>query len=467
VTTKPPVEARPRLTLRTVIDPASGTSLLLVAWVLLALGDSSSEGTFSVPGLLVVLMGLVLVVLVVIQRLPLTVPDRRQLALPLAVCVLAAITHPARRLMYAGGRDELSIELLSGLAAGVAALSLLLPDRYQPRVWAALIALAAATGIVTVVVVSDPQIDVWFLLQQSSQGLLHGDDMYRQHWVHSTGLQAVYPYLPGTTLILAPFRWLLGDVRYGLLLAIGIGALITRRLAPQAPAALAALLLVMPHWAFLVDQSWTEPLLLAALAVAVLALRHDRPVVAMIALALALACKQHIVLLLPLFAVWPGFGWRRTLGSGGLAALVVLPWLIAGPRDFWHDAVHANLALGVMRRSLSLPSLFERWGFVVGFWFLMLVLVAAYLVALRWLPRTPCGLALGCALVMWALDIANKQSFFNHYTLPLGLLVVALAAADPGGAQGRAAGNSSRDIDSEILASRDTAMYGRPRITPS
>ena len=26
------------------------------------------------------------------------------------------------------------------------------------------------------------------------------------------------------------------------------------------------------------------------------------------------------------------------------------------------------------------------------------------------------------------LDLANKQSFFNHYTLPLGLLVVALAA---------------------------------------
>ena len=25
--------------------------------------------------------------------------------------------------------------------------------------------------------------------------------------------------------------------------------------------------------------------------------------------------------------------------------------------------------------------------------------------------------------------LANKQSFFNHYTLPLGLLVVALAAA--------------------------------------
>jgi hypothetical protein len=163
------------------------------------------------------------------------------------------------------------------------------------------------------------------------------------------------------------------------------------------------------------------------------------------------------VLLLPLFALWPGFGWRRALGSTALAALVVLPWLIAGPRDFWHDAVHANLALAVMPRALSLPGLFERWGFVVGFWFLLLMLATAYLVALRSLPRTPSGLALGCALLLWTLDVANKQSFFNHYTLPLGLLVIALAAAEQP-AQERDPGNSSSDIDSAIRASRDTAV---------
>ncbi len=95
--------------------------------------------------------------------------------------------------------------------------------------------------------------------------------------------------------------------------------------------------------------------------------------------------------------------------------------------------MHANLALGVERRALSLPSLFDRWGFVVGFWFLLVLLVAAYALAMRRLPRTPSGLALGSALVMWTLDIANKQSFFNHYTLPLGLLVIAIAAADRAG----------------------------------
>jgi hypothetical protein len=421
---------RPRAALDTLFGAVPGTGLLLLAWSLLAVGISAREGEFSVYGLIFVLIGFGVLVTVIARRMPLVLPDRRVLALPLVVCVVAAIAHPARRLMHASDAGVLATEVLAAVTAGLAALSLLAPDRQQRRIWAGLAGLAAATGIVTIVVASDPRIDVWFLLQQSSQGLLHGDDMYRQHWVHSTGLQAVYPYLPGTTLILAPFKWLLGDVRYGLLVAILLTSFAVRKLAPQAPAALAALLLVMPHWAFLVDQSWTEPLLVMALAGAILALRHERPTAAMIALAVALACKQHIVLLLPLFAVWPMFGWRRAVGSACLAGLVVLPWLIAGPRDLWHDAVHANLALGVERRALSLPSLFDRWGFVVGFWFLLLLLAAAYALAMRRLPRTPSGLALGSALVMWTLDIANKQSFFNHYTLPLGLLVIAIAAAD-------------------------------------
>jgi hypothetical protein len=79
---------------------------------------------------------------------------------------------------------------------------------------------------------------------------------------------------------------------------------------------------------------------------------------------------------------------------------------------------------------LNLPSLLVRHGVTVGFWLVLVVLAAAYALAFARLPRTPSGLALGAALVMWALDIANKQTYFNHYMLPLALLVIAIAAAD-------------------------------------
>jgi uncharacterized membrane protein len=168
-----------------------------------------------------------------------------------------------------------------------------------------------------------------------------------------------------------------------------------------------------------------------ALAVAVLAYRAERTGIAVVALAVALATKQPIILLLPLFAVWPRFGVRHAAASFGLAVLGVLPWVIAGPRAFWHDAVHAELALGVKTDSLGLPGFLLRHGDRTGFWLLAVALLLAYVVVLARVPRTPSGLALGCAVVTAAYDLANKQTFFNHWQLPLGLIVIALAVSEP------------------------------------
>jgi hypothetical protein len=60
----------------------------------------------------------------------------------------------------------------------------------------------------------------------------------------------------------------------------------------------------------------------------------------------------------------------------------------------------------------------------------LVMLAAAYALAFARLPRTPSGLGLGAALVMWTVDIANKQTYFNHYMLPLAMLVIAMAAAE-------------------------------------
>jgi hypothetical protein len=413
-----------------------GTAAVLIAWCLLAIGDSTKAGYYSTVGLACIVVGFVAVVVVVAARVPLVVPDRVLLVVPLAVCLAEAIADPSKNYLYITGRDLTTIHVLSIATAAVAALSLLANDRWRRAACLGVFTLAAATGIVTIVVINNPGIDVWDLLQQSSTGLLHGDDMYRQHWVHSTGLQNVYPYLPGSTLVLAPFRWLFGDVRFGLLSASLLAAWLLQRYGSKAaPPALAALIVVMPDWVYLINRSWTEPLLVAALVVAIIALRSGRTALAIVALAVALASKQHIVLLLPLFALWPSFGLRRTIKACALAVLIVLPWIIAGPRDIWHDAVHANLALGAETKALNLQGLLLRHGTTVGSWFVILLLLAAYALVLWRAPRTPSGLALGCALVMWTFDLANTQTFFNHYVLPLGLLVVAVATADAPGAE--------------------------------
>jgi hypothetical protein len=290
--------------------------------------------------------------------------------------------------------------------------------------------LAAATGALVIIVIRNPGIDVWDLLQQSSTGLLHGDDMYRQHWSGSTGLQAVYPYLPMTTVLLAPFRWVFLDVRFGLLSAILLTVWLLRRADRDAGPLLGGLLLATPGLILFVNRSWTEPLLLLLLGVAVLALRSGRTALAVVALAAALACKQHVWLLLPIFAMWPAFGLRRVATSAALALVAITPWLIAGPRDLWHDAVHANLALGSKPTALSVPSYLLHHDRHVGLGVAAGLVVAAYLLSWFRIRRTPAGLALSSALVLWAFDLGNRQTFFNHYQLPLGLLVVALAVVE-------------------------------------
>src|SRR5206468_3475758 len=75
-------------------------------------------------------------------------------------------------------------------------------------------------------------------------------------------------------------------------------------------------------------------------------------------------------------------------------------------------------------------SLFERHGSAVGFWLALVVLIATYAVAVARLPRTMSGLAVGCAMILWGFDLTNKQTYFNHYWLPLDLLVLALALSN-------------------------------------
>jgi hypothetical protein len=390
---------------------------------------SLNRGDWELSALVCLLLGFALLVATVWQRLPVHPPTKRDLWLPVSVSVVAAVAHPVADSMQASGGALVSVQVAAAAAAVSVAAGLWLWPRWRRTSPAVTVVLVLVTGGLVIGLVRHPDIDVWAILQQSSTGLVHGDDLYRQNWIDGYGLKSVYPYLPWTTVLLAPFRLLFGDVRIGLLGFFLIGAWQLRRMGPTVPVALACLVLVSPHWAYYVVRSWTEPELMVLLFAALLALARDRAGWAMLWLGLALACKQPVVLLLPAFAAWPSFGWRRAIGSALIALVAVVPWLIAGPRDFWHDAVSAELGLSPLLRALSVPSGLSHAGIHVGFALLAAMLVTTY--ALIWwrLPRSPAGLALGCALILFAYDLANTQSFFNHYQLPAELIVAALALA--------------------------------------
>jgi hypothetical protein len=212
--------------------------------------------------------------------------------------------------------------------------------------------------------------------------------------------------------------------------------------APSVAPALALLFGVLPGALYEVQQAWNETLLAGALVAAAVGLAARRPGWAVLGLAVALATKQHVVLLLPLWACWPAFGWRRAAAAAAGAAAVTLPWAMLDADRFRYGVLDFFLDLPARPDSLSVWHLLPGPLPAVT---LLALTAAAYALVLRRTPRTPGGLLIGSGLVLAAFGLANKQSFLNQWALAAQLLVtgLALVAASATGVNQLSTGDSA------------------------
>lgn len=319
-----------------------------------------------------------------------------------------------------------------------------------------------------------PKIDVWVTLQQASDALARGENFYDMTWTDSPGVQDAFTYLPWTTVLLAPGRWLGGDVRWALafwsvVLFAGIWAL-ARPVAGDAPssacatamraAAPVAALVVAPGTLTQVDQAWTEPLLAAGLVWWAVLVRRGHAWWAVVPLALACASKQHLALLLPLLLLWPAFGPRRAVATGALTGALIAPWFLASPSDFVHDTVTLLVGFHPIRFANTWYLYFlNEHGVTLPFWVTGLVVlgalgVAAWAVARR-RPEVD-ELLRWFAFVLLAANLVNKQAFYNQFWLSAALVAISLAVP----------GRAAAPADPAPLTSRQPGGRGRSA-TPS
>ncbi len=311
-------------------------------------------------------------------------------------------------------------------------------------------AAAAATAIVSS---PRPRIDVWVTLQQASDGLARGENFYAMSWTGSPGIQDAFTYLPWTAVLLAPGRWIAGDVRWALafwtlvgvvgvwLLArhTGLGADLEQGRDPDSgsrpwvwtAAAVTALLLLAPGTLTQLDQAWTEPLLLTGIVWWAVLVQRDKAWWAVIPLALACASKQHLALLLPVLLVWRPFGWQRTVTTGALTGVLLAPWFLASPSDFVHDTITLLLSFHPIKFANTLYLLaLNTFGVTLPF-YVTGVVVAGTLAAVVWTVRRrqpDLGSVLRwLAVVLLVANLVNKQAFYNQFWLVGALVVVSLA----------------------------------------
>jgi hypothetical protein len=295
----------------------------------------------------------------------------------------------------------------------------------------------ATTTAATIRLDPAPRIDVWYTLQGAADGLLRGENLYQQVWVGPPGRMAAFTYLPGTAVLLAPGRWLLGDVRWmlaAITLCTALGFALLGRRTPAGKIT-GALLLLLPGTLTQVEQAWTEPLLLGCLTGALLALVSGRDRLAVLGVALALASKQHVALLLPVLAAWPRFGPRRALAAVLVAGLAVLPWFVADPAAMWHDTVRLLVDFPPLRfADTAYIALLNEFEVQLPFWLTGAAVLATTATAAVVVHRRSPGPAVmlrWCALVLFVANLVNKQAFYNQYWLVAGLVLASWAVESP------------------------------------
>jgi hypothetical protein len=371
-------------------------------------------------------------------------------AAALTACGVLVATVPS--FSYLPGPRADAVRLTVALAGVLGALAVALPWRRGADAALALAATAyVSTAAASIRLDPAPRIDVWYILQGAADGLRHGENLYDMVLVGPPGRMAAFTYLPGTAVLLAPGRWLAGDVRWALVIvtlctAAGFVAFTAGRTgtvfapgqvithgdpAGRSARVAAALLLLLPGTLTQVEQAWTEPLLLGCLTGAMLALTRGRGRWAVLGVALALASKQHVVLLLPVLAAWPRFGVRRALAAAVTAGVLVLPWFVTAPASMWHDTVRLLVDFPPLRfADTAYIAVLNEFGVRLPFWLTgaaVLATVTAATVAVHRRDPDPALVLRWCALVLFVANLVNKQAFYNQYWLVAGLVLASWA----------------------------------------
>jgi hypothetical protein len=407
--------------------PMKTEIVLLAAWVAIGLGGALDNGSYSTGAVLLVVVGTLLLVFAAATRSE-RAGEWGRVATVTAGCAVLLGFHDAAGI-YGSGPALIVSRLLTSVATVVVSVWLIvgLPRR-DIATYAAIIVMTAA-GAAMVVSSPRPLIDVWYMLQGSGRALSHGENIYTIRWTTGVGYEQSngFAYLPGAAVLLWPFHALFGDVRYGLLAAISTTAILLARVRANSPLViLATFVMLYPKTMFGLEQSWVDPLVLCALCAAAYAVVRGRHGWAVLAFAVALACKQQAWLVLPLAFFWKDFGWRRAALSATGAGAFMLPWIVTAPHAFYSGVVTYNLDLPARQDSLSLFTTALRHGWSPGLGVALVASLGAIGLVLWRRPRDTYGFLLGSAVIMAVFNLTNKQSFFNEWALAAGLGLAAL-----------------------------------------
>jgi hypothetical protein len=329
-------------------------------------------------------------------------------------------------------------------------------ERVRSRAFAVLVAVAFAAKIYMLFASPQPVIDVFAMLQGGADALLRGDNpytaLYPNPYAAGTFIDT-YVYSPLTLLVTAPFRWLAGDVRVAWIVCEALTFVLLLRLGAHEGTAtrerlvtrkLALLYLFHPRALFVLEQAWTEPLLITLTLGFLAMMRERRLLAAAVCLGLVFASKQYLWALAPLFLLllWRASGGARRFVSAlaltaGVSAAVTLPLALWDVDAFLRDVWTFHLESPLRDDALNLTALLSRaLGVALPPWLsAFAALVAAALgivIAVRGRAHAASASA-AAAITLFAALLLQKHAFCNYYYLVGALILAAAITVEPRG----------------------------------
>ena len=379
------------------------------------------------------------------------VPERVDESLRPFVCIAGlffgalVVVHPA--LLHATHpRVVLGARVAVAVSVAGFALAARSTRRARPALLVAAVALTLAHVLIPIAT-PHPIIDVFTSNTAGADHLLafrnpysqKYDDIYGGHYDYPPGI----PYFPGTLEWMAPFRWFLGDIRYGLLASTVISALTLARATSRAggasllPPALAALWLAFPVSLFVLEQSWVDPILAMATGLVAITLQSRRHLLAGLALGIACSVKQPALLIaIPTLAWVLGARGKRAAAAlaGGATvavALLVGPLLATEPEGFLRMTLRVPLSQDA-RDSFTLVTLGTQIGIrsAVRIGALITLVSMVSIAVLAFLQGRRRHRLADWAYLVFATHVFaflfGKQAFCNYYALAAFFLLLGI-----------------------------------------
>ncbi len=277
----------------------------------------------------------------------------------------------------------------------------------------------------------NPYIDVYDYLKKGALGFISGQNPYSMVYtkMYKDVNPDFYSYLPGMIFLTLPFVFFFGDPRYTVIAAELMVALIIYRIYRKNNGKYIYSLLVLnnPISLYMVEQSYTEPIILFLLVLFAWSMVKNKKIAAILSFGIALATKQYMIFLLPLIMRFKmDFKKKLFISLGAIltAAVLIIPFYLWSPVDFLHDALFLQLNFPPRYEGLTLFSFLHQYGItynaIVGN-----ILIAAGLIFVY--IRKKINISQFFYLSSFAFLIIfffNKWAFINYYYLISQLLLI-------------------------------------------